>query len=444
MKRSAMASFIVLTMIIMVLPLSDTYLADPSGTDVIGTVVYSPYGTQIVFPNATVFAINNDNDSVSDWTTSAADGSYVLRVPNGTYRIGAYAEGYNSSNTHPELFVSGELVINLNDLSGRGPLLLQKVYSYVNGTVKSNGMPLVNASVSITHDGIILNSSLTDSSGIYNVQVQSGNHTLIVSAEGYAKYNITVNAPESRNITANVNMTPLSSYSLQGTVLIATMDKNPLANARVSLTRVSTLSSEQNTLQQTTNASGVFLFPTVLEGHYLMNVSRDGYGVVQNVHSEFNLTENTVLEFSVLMSEAFGSVSGTVRNGTFMISNARMTLIDSNGEVHGKPVSTDSDGFYQFTNVPTGTYTLKVTRNGYEYMEATVLVTSSENSVMKFDLPNIEHNYLFGVDMPHSMMLIGIFLASCLLVIAVGFRLQVDETPEMLYLKSLEEEEEEL
>jgi len=441
MKRSVLASIIVLTMIIMVLPLAYNSAADPLDTSVTGTVAYSPSGTQIPFSGATVIAINLTDDSVTDQTLSAADGSFTLHLPNGSYFITAYAEGYNASNPHPNLTVDGESSINLNSLSGRGPLLLQKVFSNVNGTVKSNGTPLANASVSIIHDNVTLNSTITNATGFYNLNVQSGNHTLIVNADGYSQYSAAVNAPESQNITVHVDMTPLSSYSLQGTVAIA---QGPLPNAQVSLSRVSALPGIQTVLTQSTNSNGVFLFPSVLEGDYTVHVSRDGYSEFLNVYANLTITGDTVLQYPIIMREAFGSISGTVSNGTFMISNAQVTLLDSDGDVYGKPARTDGDGFYQFVDIPTGTYTLVVVRNGYETMQTLVVIAPSENTVANFDLPNIERNYLFGLDMPHSMMLIGVFLASCLLVIAVGFRLQVGETPEMLYLKSLEEEEEEV
>lgn len=440
MKRSVLASFIVLAMIMMLMPLAQTSAADTLDTTAVtGTVAYSPSGTQIPFPNATVIAMNL-TDNVTVHTLSATNGSYTLNLPNGSYFITAYAEGYNASNPHPNLTVNGETTINLNTLSGRGPLVLQKVFSYVNGTVKSNDTPLANASVSIIHGEITLANTLTNASGFYSLYVQSGNHTLHVNAEGYSQYSADVDAPESRNITKNVDMTPLSSYSLQGTVAIA---QGPLSNVQVTLTRLSALPGLLTVLTQNTSANGVFLFPAVLEGDYTMHVSRDGYSEFLNIYGNLTITGDTVLQYPIIMREAFGSISGTVSNGTFMISNARVTLLDSSGTIFSTPINTDSDGFYQFTDIPTGTYTLKVVRNGYETMETLVVISPSENTVTNFDLANIERNYLFGLDMPHSMMVIGIFLASCLLVIAVGFRLQVGETPEMLYLKILEEEEEE-
>lgn len=439
MKRCLPFLFLALALLLVSIPISGNSSADPGvSTYLEGTVMHSPSGSPLPFANATVVAMDGGVEVASNVTGS--DGRYNLTVDDGTYEIAVVAEGYRMylpSNT--TVTVSGQGYINLYVLFN-SHIFLEPVYTNLSGVISNNGDGIAHAEVSVLHNGAILANTTSNSSGHYSLTVRSGNHTLRVVADGYIENEQSIDAPASGTLTVNVQMLPLSSYSLQGSVAIV---QGPLANSVVTLTRISTAPGVQLVFTQTTNANGVFLFPAVLEGNYYMHVTRDGYSEFLNIYSNITIDEDTVLEHPVVMREAFGSVSGRVFNGTFMISNAQLTLLASDGSVFGR-VMTTSDGEYQFLNVPTGTYTLKVVRNGYEDTQATVVVSASEVSTRDFDLANIDRHYILGLDMPHSMMLIGIFLAACMVIVAIGFRLRVDKEPELLYLKMEEEGEETL
>ncbi|MFA7342142.1 MAG: carboxypeptidase regulatory-like domain-containing protein [Candidatus Methanomethylophilaceae archaeon] len=437
MKRCLPFLLLALALLLVTIPMSGSSSADPAGTTYLeGTVMHSPSGTPLPFANATVLAMDNGTEVASNVTGS--DGSYNLSVPDGTFEITVVAEGYRMfqpSNT--SVTVSGQVVIDL-DVLFNSRIFLEPVYTNVSGVISNNGDGIAGAQVYVLHNGTTLANTTSNSTGYYSLTVRSGNHTLRVVADGYIENEQAIDAPASGALTVDVLMLPLSSYSLQGTVTIV---QGPLASSVVTLSRISSTPGVQLVLTQTTNANGVFLFPAVLEGNYLMHVSRDGYSEFLNIYSNITIDEDTVLDHPIVMREAFGSVSGRVFNGTFMISNAQLTLLASDGSVFGRMI-TNSDGEYQFLNVPTGTYTLKVVRNGYEDAQATVVVSASEVSTSDFDLANIDRHYILGLDMPHSMMLVGIFLAACMVVVAMGFRMRVDKEPEILYLKAEEEEEE--
>ncbi|MGE4274568.1 MAG: collagen binding domain-containing protein [Candidatus Methanomethylophilaceae archaeon] len=440
MKRSLPFMVLALALVLALLPLAPLASADPgSGSTVLtGTVEHAPAGNRVPFFNATVMAVD-DNATIVDQNVTGEDGRFNLSVPDGSYTIEVQAEGYDcTSPSNTSVVVNGEASIELDDLFA-SRLFLEPVYTNVSGVITDDGEGVGMAEVRVFHNGVLLNSTVSNSSGHYSLEVRSGNHTLRVVADGYIDYEQQIDAPASGTLTVNVQMLPLSSYSLQGTVTIV---QGPLANCVVTLSRVSSIPGPPLVFTQTSNSSGVFVFPAVLEGDYRMTVTRDGYSEFMNIYSNLSINNDTVLDYPVVMREAFGTISGLVFNGTFMISNAQLALLDSNGDVFAT-VITDSDGSYQFLNVPTGTYTLKVVRNGYQDSQTTVVVLASENTAVNFDLANIERNYLFGLDMPHSMMAVAIFLAGCLAIIAAGFRLRVGKEPDMLYLKEDEEGTEE-
>src|SRR5205085_12391432 len=62
----------------------------------------------------------------------------------------------------------------------------------------------------------------------------------------------------------------------------------------------------------------------------------------------------------------FGRISGTVKdsNGS-AVPNANVTITDAATNLV-RTVTTDEDGFYTATNLPVGTYTILVSRDGFK------------------------------------------------------------------------------
>jgi 5-hydroxyisourate hydrolase-like protein (transthyretin family) len=64
------------------------------------------------------------------------------------------------------------------------------------------------------------------------------------------------------------------------------------------------------------------------------------------------------------------TISGTVTDAKTgqALAQVKVTLYDSNGKV--ATTQTDSNGYYEFTDLPAGTYKLKFSKKGYKKVTA--------------------------------------------------------------------------
>src|SRR5207302_62474 len=74
----------------------------------------------------------------------------------------------------------------------------------------------------------------------------------------------------------------------------------------------------------------------------------------------------------------FGRISGTVKdsNGS-AVPNANVTITDAATNLV-RTVTTDEDGFYTATNLPVGTYTILVSRDGFKRAQQAGVVLAAD------------------------------------------------------------------
>ncbi len=86
-------------------------------------------------------------------------------------------------------------------------------------------------------------------------------------------------------------------------------------------------------------------------------------------------------------------ISGIVENATGIPINATVTIVDLKIEY-----TTDSNGFYQFVDVPVGTYTITASADGYQESSQSVTVTVTEKgNQVDFSLTPISTGNITGV-----------------------------------------------
>ncbi len=441
MKRTPVLALLVITLLA-VLPLAVGNVA-AAGTSVSGTVFDIDDDP---FADADVIIFTKDGGG--QYTVeharvkSGENGRYSLQLADGEYRITAEAEGYRlASYTGGEFTVSSQPTIELDDILV--PLVLIEAHCTVTGTISGEDGPVSDAVIRIMHGEEEFGRAQSDANGGYSFagenRVRSGTHTLIVEKDGFVTHEEEIIAPSEGSIVVDVDLVALSSHSLTGEIFSTS---GPLKDCEVTLTRVTTLMGDPVTYVAFTVADGRFHFPKVLDGSYTMEIERDGYTVFQNIYAEFEIDADLVFEHKIVMTEAYGHIHGLVYDGDFKISNARLILLDQSGKELQRATS-DNEGRYRFNDVPTGTYLLKVVRNGYEDAESSITVLASGTVDLNFPLVSIDRSYLFGLDLPHSLMVVGIGLAVLFLLLTVGFRTKVDENEGLIYLKALEEDEEE-
>ena len=152
----------------------------------------------------------------------------------------------------------------------------------------------------------------------------------------------------------------ISKGSLTGKV--TNQDSAALANVEVSL---------QGTNQKTvTDANGVYSFPALNPGTYLVKATTVGYtssSFELSLQSSQQLVKNIVL----LKSSGAGTLQGTVKNvNQVAVAGATISWTGpSSGQAPG-----DSNGAYIIPNLPPGSYTIIASKGGYQPLQKVAIV----------------------------------------------------------------------
>ncbi|PCR90931.1 carboxypeptidase regulatory-like domain-containing protein [Natrinema ejinorense] len=162
-------------------------------------------------------------------TTTADDGSYTLEIESGEYTLTVSAEGYEDAtqNVTVEANSTATVDLTLEEDGGSEPTV-----GTVNGTITdADGEPIANATVAVGDE-----QTTTADDGSYTLEIESGEYTLTVSAEGYedATANVTVEA----NSTATVDIS-LEDDSDEGSEVAETVESvndNEIASANDAIT----------------------------------------------------------------------------------------------------------------------------------------------------------------------------------------------------------------
>ncbi len=265
----------------------------------------------------------------------------------------------------------------------------------VSGTVTdAGGQALAEATVTCTSGGDSRAarqasfSTVTDESGQYAIgNMSPGSYTLIASHEGVGDINLTVNV-QAGQVQQNQPMQcrpgdgqnqgqgdfqggPITD---PGVILgrVEDLDGQPIARARLSIS---------DRLHAATGDKGVFAFPPLEEGEYLVVCRAEGYEPAQQT-ANVVAGEATRLIFQLVAGsgeepvERASVVGGTVidRATQEPLAGVKVSLEQGRAEVE-----TGDDGAFLFTDVRPGGLLLSAAKEGYvPYREALRVPAASE------------------------------------------------------------------
>lgn len=433
--RGLLISVIVIILLIGMVPLAVT--VDCAGENVkenvvSGSVEFKASGQPAEGVKVTAYYFSNG--TIANVSTTDSDGNYSLILPNGTYNFSAELMGYRADNPLYNQTIDSDVV--LDNLSNRGPLLLVPVFGRVAGNVSYKEGPVIGANVSIWTNEEMLNYTSTDESGYYDMQVMIGERELRVIEPGFSEIVTNVSIEEGNITRTDFELIPLSNYSLSGRVVAGATGEG-LKDVEVTVTPESGVISPQTTK---TNETGYFRFDELIEDNYTISVSRDAYITLLIPYDVITLRENKTLDYPIVMREAYGELSGEVASSTFLIADALVLLIDPDSNEKVDETTTNTKGIYYFEKVPTGDYIVRVERNGFISTEQPVRIDEGETAILDFDLARIDQSYIFGQDLPHTLMIVGAVIALFMMLVSFYIRIKAGEDPNLLY--PYEEEEE--
>ncbi|MCL2323288.1 MAG: carboxypeptidase-like regulatory domain-containing protein, partial [Oscillospiraceae bacterium] len=313
--------------------------------------------TKLPISNATVTLTDKDGNTLTANTNSI--GIYTINnVPTGDYTTKVTANGYDD--------LTGNLTVKDNPTTYNAEL--NRTMVNVGGLVtdKNTGLPIPNATVTLTDkDGNTLTAN-TNSLGIYTINnVPTGDYTTKVTANGYNDLTGTLTVKDNpTTYNAELNRTMVNVGGL-------VTDKNtglPIPNATVTLT-----DKDGNTLTANTNSLGIYTINNVPTGDYTTKVTANGY---DDLTGTLTVKDNPTT-YNAELNRTMVNVGGLVtdKNTGLPIPNATVTLTDKDGNT--LTANTNSLGIYSINNVPTGDYTTKVTADGYVDVTGTVSVQSN-------------------------------------------------------------------
>ena len=255
----------------------------------------------------------------------------------GTYSITAAKTGY-VSKTVSNVYLTGgtNKVVKL-------ALAAQPVTQLTGRVTNAAGTGVTGATVTVTGGA----TATTDSNGNYSFSsIAAGTYTVTASKTGYISQTATgvqvaAGAVKTQNFILNV----LNGTLLTGRVTVAS--GAGLAGATVAITGGAT---------RTTDANGYYSFVNIAAATYTVTVSKTGYltktvygavvstGVTKTVNVTLN---STVLTGRVTISSGAGLAGATV------------TITG------GATRTTDANGYYTFTDIAAGTYSVTASKTGY-------------------------------------------------------------------------------
>ena len=154
------------------------------------------------------------------------------------------------------------------------------------------------------------------------------------------------------------------------TVIVKSTTGDPIAGATVTL--------GTNTI--TTNSEGKAVFENIPNGTYALSVIKEDY---TSYSDTYDITGNTTIPVT-LASTKKNTVTVYVKDGdNNPVEGAKVTITPTSGP--GMTDTTDSDGKAVFTDVESGSYTLKVEKSGFSTYTSSISVTGNKtfNVVLK-------------------------------------------------------------
>ena len=319
------------------------------------TGVVTAHGVSVI-SDANVSVVGTGLSALTD-----ANGVFELgQVPVGTYTLKVAAAGHDSASR--TITVQSDQLL---DLSSQPIELL--AYQLSGRVTLGSGMDHSGILVSISPSGL---SAQTDVDGEFVVQgIGPGNYQLQLSRNGYRSQQVALTMPDNEpayRIPYTIDLTRAYGV-LKGQVTLP--DRADHSGILVNLT---------GTVYTTTTDTSGYWSMTLPEGEYTQDLqySRNGFSTA-TVPGPYQIsaTAESSLDPSELV-RLVGSLTGALvdEDGT-VLSGVTVQLTEL-----GLTTTTDAQGLYTFTNVPTGDFTLALVAAGFQRQTQSVEVLQNETT----------------------------------------------------------------
>lgn len=136
----------------------------------------------------------------------------------------------------------------------------------------------------------------------------------------------------------------------------------------------------------------------------------------------------------ITTGSVYGTVNGMSGDKEFALEGATVRIVSENGQSYS--TVTNDQGYFQI-DCPYGTYTLTVTCNGFGDSEP-MSVESGGGDAVVLTLTQNTSQALFGLDVAHSVMLIGIVMLILMVVVTVAIYMHQKKSSEPILMNDLD------
>jgi len=188
--------------------------------------------------------------------------------------------------------------------------------------------------------------------------------------------------------------------------------------------------------------SGQYTISGVRPGTYTVVASKVGYYPSDPLEPvEMVRGETRIID--LVLREQPAKLAGMVRYDGDGLSGVKVRL--SNAQFTAETV-TDADGNYTFPQVPSGSYTITFSRDEFLTVEMSVGLSPFEirelNVEMEYDSANNTQTFLLGLDLAHSLMVVGLGISLVIMAVGLFIDHKVRRRPEVLDREEEEGKEE--
>lgn len=255
--------------------------------------------------------------------------------------------------------------------------------------------------------------------GLYNVTAVYTNYSANVS---YTAIAVPLGGVVRLNFTLSEVLCTLTGFITNGTT--------PIYGATVTM-----IGAGVNYTATTLEPFGKYTISNVRPGSYNVVATKVGYfpsdvGPPQVMVR--GVTNN--LDF-VLREQEARALGGKVVYDGNGLSGVKVVLTSSNS-IYSFETETDADGNYSFQQVPVGSYSIVFSKERFQDSRFNLALSLNETRRLdvrlEFDVENNTQTFLLGLDLAHSLMVVGLVLSLVVLIVGLYLNNRIRRKPELL------------
>jgi hypothetical protein len=132
-------------------------------------------------------------------------------------------------------------------------------------------------------------------------------------------------------------------------------------------------------LEEVSDGEGIYLFKPFIPGDFTITVEKEGFETVTINDVHVSPGQHLVLDVTMQSESGTSNIGGLIRNSALEpVGGATVELVGSFTTI------SNPAGTYQFTGVPAGNYTMRVTASGYPVKEVPITVPAGQD--INFDV----------------------------------------------------------